>query len=91
VATTINNCNREVLIFDFVLSSLDDDTMKIVSNIFKLSGSTGKLNVKMIKTSKQKSGDNCGVFCIAYASVIALGRSPAKFTFRQNSMRAHLV
>jgi len=54
--------------------------MKIVCNH---SGSTGKLNVKMVKTPKQKGGDDCGVFSIAYATAIALGRSPA-----QNCMRA---
>ena len=94
VATTINNRNGEVLIFDSVFKSLDDDTMKTVCNLFKhsgSSGSTGKLNVKMIKTTKQKGADDCGVFSIAYATAIALGRSPAKLIFRQSSMRAHLV
>ena len=91
VATTIKNRSGEVLIFDSVFNSVDDDTMKTVCNLFKHSGLTGKLNVKMIKTPKQKGSDDCGVFSIAYATAIALGRSPAKLTFRQDSMRAHLV
>jgi len=47
--------------------------------------------MKMIKTPKQKGGDDCGVYSIAYATAVALGRLPTKLTFRQNSMRAHLV
>jgi len=91
VVTTINNHNGEVLIFDSVFSGLDDDTMKTICNLFEHSCSTAKLNVKMMKTPKQKDGDDSGVFSIAYATAIALGRSSAKLTFRQTSMRAHLV
>ena len=90
VATSINN-HKEVLVFDSVFCTLDDDTMRTVTNIFKHSGSTNKPYVKMMKTQKQKGRDDCGTFSIAYATTIALGRSPAVLAFHQSSMRAHLV
>jgi len=83
VASTVNKHKGEVLV---VFNSLNNDTRKMITNLFK---HTGKLNIKLAQSQKQRGGDDCGLF--AFATAIALGKSAMKIKFCQDSMRAHLV
>ena len=78
VASTVNKHIGEVLVVDSVFNSLDNDTRKTITNLFKYTGSTGKLNIKLARSQKQRGGDDCGLFAIAFATAIALGKSPMK-------------
>ena len=49
------------------------------------------LKIKVVNPQKQKGGKDCRLFAITYATAIAYHQFPAKKTFRQKSMRAHLV
>jgi len=50
VASTVNNHNVEVLFVDPVFNSLDNDTRKMITNLFKHSGTTGNLDIKLVVT-----------------------------------------
>jgi len=83
-----NNSQLTVIVFDSVYRSLDDETKATVSCLFQ-NGS--ELKIKVVNPQKQKGGNDCGLFAIVYATAIAFHQFPVKKTFRQESMRAHLV
>jgi len=88
VATTVNCKDGEVIVFDSVYRSLDDETKAMVSRLFQ---NSSELKIEVVNPQKQKGGNDCRLFAIAYATAIAFHQFPVKKTFRQESMRAHLV
>ena len=50
VASTANNHNREVHFVD--LSSIHNDTKKTITNLFKHTGTTGKLKIGLVQSQK---------------------------------------
>jgi len=88
VATTVDCKDGEVIVFDSVYRSLDDETKATVSRLFQ-NGS--ELKIKVVNPQIQKGGNDCGLFATAYATAIAFHQFPVKKTFRQESMRARLV
>ena len=89
VATTVNCRDGQVLVIDSVYRSLDDETKNTVCRLFQ-NGSKHPVT-KVISPQKQKGDKDCGLFAIAYVTAIAFSQFPAKKTFRQESLRAHLV
>ena len=73
VATSMMCRNSdEVLVYDSVLDSLDDDIVGIIKNLFCCD------NIKMVKCQKQCGSNDCGLFSIANATVIANVIDPMK-------------
>ena len=86
VASTVNCKDGEVNIYDYVYSTVDEETDKVLANLFHYSSS-----VKVMQTQKQVGGNDCGLFAIAIAIAIAFGADPTKLLFDQVAMRSHLV
>ena len=51
----------------------------------------GKLEVTFFPVEKQTDEFNCGLFALAYASILLDGKSPTNFRFLVKEMRAHYV
>ena len=51
----------------------------------------GKLEVTFLPVEKQIYGFNCGLFALAYASILLDGKSPTDFRFFVKEMRAHHI
>ena len=89
LATTVD-CPRDVVkVYDSVFSFLDQETRKVLKNLFTVSDSP--LHIKMMQTQRQRGCTDCGVFSIANEATIVFGLNPAKQVLRQDHMRTHLV
>jgi len=87
VATSVNvETANQVKIFDSIYDCIDEDTCKIISNIF--GSSAIPCTVKILK---QSGVDDCGLFAIANAASICFGQDPAANVFDQSLMRLHLA
>ena len=76
-------------LMDSVYFTVNKDTKKIILNLFQY-GSMQPA-IKLIRTQKQEGSSDCGVFAVAMATAIPLGRNPTKQIFQQKSMRSHFV
>ena len=82
VATNIG-CAPKVLVFDSLYSSVDEETMKLVSTIF------GTTSIEIGVCSQQYGATDCGLFSIAVCVALANNEQPGRFA--QKKMRPHLV
>lgn len=72
-------------IYDTVYSDVDEDTRKLVYDIFD-----SKVNISMFKhVQKQKGGMDCGAFSIAIATLLLYRAYPISLT--QSVLRPHLI
>ena len=86
VATSMMCRNSdEVLVYDSVFNSLDDDTVGIIKNLFCCD------NIKMVECQKQCDSNDCGLFSIANATAIANRIDPTTLKYIQGDMRMHLL
>lgn len=88
VTTTIGGKENNVLVFDSIFGNVDEETKKVIFNLFQCS-SAEKLRV--VNSQKQKGSKDCGLFAIAFATALAYGQNPSKLKYDQSSMRSHLV
>ena len=84
LASNIGTGNGEVSVYDSIYSSVDKATMAIITDLFQSS------KVKIVKSPKQRGGNDCGVFAIAMATALAHGVLNVS-SFNQSAMRHHLV
>ena len=91
IASTVKNPSGEVTVMDSIFRSIDEETKLTISNLFRPTGSSNELKIKLIKTQRQKGNKDCGLFAVAMATAITFGKNPSKVTFCQESLRAHLV
>ena len=84
LASNIGCTNGDVNIYDSVYSSVDKATIAIITRLFQSSA------VKIVTSSKQKGGTDCGVFAIATATALAHGILNVS-SFDQSAMRQHLI
>jgi len=52
LAITVNKHKGEVLVVDSVFNSLDNETRKTITNLFKHTGTTGKLKIGLVQSQK---------------------------------------
>ena len=78
---TFSSAGR-VQVCDSLRSNLSAVTKKSLKSIFKPLLKDGKLNVTFLPSDKQKDGVNCGLYALAFASVILDGRSPSGYAFK---------
>ena len=76
---------------DSLFKSLDDETKGTIFRLFQRESDVNWTTIKVINSQKQAGVKDCGLFSIAFATAIAFGQNPAKQTFQQQSMRAHLI
>ena len=90
ILATIVDCPKDVVkVYDSVFSFLDQETKKVIKNLFTVGDPP--LQIKVMKSQKQTGCVDCGVFSIANATAIAFGHNATKLRLQQDSMRAHLV
>ena len=86
VASTLGSKTCDIQIFDSLYSSVDKETQNIIFNLFE---SNGQPKLTMSEISKQDGVNDCGVFAIAAATVLAFGSAPVQL--QQSGMRQHLL
>lgn len=82
LASNMTNEEGILNIYDSVYSSLDNDTQKVLANLFVFE------EVRFVTFQKQVGGTDCGLFAIAAATQILSLNSPT-FHFCQDQMRSH--
>ena len=87
-ASTIGVSGKRVLVYDSAYTSWDESTLCLLRKQFQCSPS----NVCILKgVQKQHGGKECGLYAIANATSIALGKDPLKLHYNEALMREHLV
>ena len=74
VATTVNCDGGEVNIYDSAFSYLDKESLRTIINLF--STKEEKPKMKLTHSQKQKGSNDCGVFAICNAVVVAFDLNP---------------
>ena len=80
-----------IQVCDSLRSNLSAVTKKSLKSLFKPLVKDGKLTVTFLPSDKQRDGVNCGLYALAFASVILDGRSPSEYAFIVDEMRNHYV
>lgn len=80
-----------VQVCDSLRSNLSAVTKKSLKSLFKPLMRNEKLKVTILPSDKQKDGVNCGLFALAFASIILDGRSPSDYIFKVDEMRNHYI
>ena len=80
-----------VQVCDSLSSKLSHVTKKSLKSLFTPLIKDGKLEVTFLPSDKQKDGVNCGLYALAFASVILSRRSPSEYVFKVDEMRDHYV
>lgn len=84
--SSVGCMNGDVNVYDSIYSSLDENTKRMVCNLFH----TNTKNIKVQSMQKQVGGLDCGVFAIAVITSIAYDKDPSELRFDQKEMRRHL-
>ena len=61
------------------------------TDVFRLLRPSEDVSMCVLNVQQQKGGDDCGLFAIAYAALLCLGKSPVPFHYKQEAMRPALV
>ena len=78
----------EVYVYDSMYPSVGTYTKKEVASI--LCTKKKAIKLKIMDVQMQAGGSDCGLFAVAFATALANGIPPGKFTFDQSKMRKHL-
>lgn len=70
--------------------SLNNSTILQISKIYRVPNCNSTLEIHTLSVQQQKGSLDCGVFAVAYAVEICLGRNPQYARFDQTRMRNHL-
>ena len=62
--------------YDSLYCNCDEETECLVANLFQ--HASKKLQVKVACSPKQKGGSDCGVYAIAFATVLVFEINPSK-------------
>jgi hypothetical protein len=81
IAASNIGCEKQVNVYDSAYSHLDEETEKVVCNLFQTKGSDVPIKIEMKKFQKQVGGTDCGLFSIAAITAIALNKDPSELRF----------
>ena len=70
--------------------SLNNSTILQISKIYRVPNCNFTLEIRTVSVQQQKGSSDCGVFAVAYAVEVCLGRNPQYARFDQTRMRNHL-
>ena len=76
---------NEVHVYDSAFTTIDERTKGIICNLFTSD------NIVLKKSQKQCNGEDCGLFAIANATLIANGIDPCSVKLIDHLLRAHLT
>ena len=86
VASTVFSRGGQVKLYDTVFSTIDKETIAVISNLY------GPYVLPcLISISIQKASTDCGLFAVVITTTLALRFDPAGITYQQNSLCHHLV
>ena len=86
--TTIGTSHPEVLVYDSLCSTVPEKVKSQISSL--LCTRERSVRLQFVDVVKQAGVNDCGVFAVAYATALCLGKSPGKYSFDQTKMRKHL-
>ena len=69
---------------------LNLSTILQISKIYSVSTGQSVLEIKKLSVQQQRGTLDCGLFSVAFAVEICLGRNPQHASFEQKKMREHL-
>ena len=84
VASTLSG-GSAVQVYDTVYGDIDETTKACLLQIF------GSSKYTMVSIPRQVGGRDCGVYAIAIITALAYGKDPSTISFKQSTMRSHLV
>ena len=76
----------EILVYDSMYTKIDKNTKATMTNLFGQS-----ITARLVRSSKQTGGTDCGLFAIANATALASKVNPTEIMFDQSTLRQHLV
>ena len=76
----------EILVYDSMYTRIDKNTKTIMTNLFGQS-----TTARLVGSSKQAGGTDCGLFAIANATALAFKINPTDIMFEQSTLLQHLV
>ena len=86
-ATTIGVSGKRVLVYDSGYTKWDESTLYLLKTQFRCS----PINICIVKgVQKQQGGKECGLYAIANATTIALGKDPLEEHYTKTLVREHL-
>ena len=80
-----------VQVCDSLRTNLTSVSKQCLKSLYQPLLKNGKLEVTFLPVEKQTDGFNCGLFALAYASILLDGKSPTDFRFLVKEMRAHYI
>ena len=87
VITTIGAPSSTVYIYDSLYSYAGPILQKQIASILAIPQS--QFQIKFIDVPIQSGSSDCGIFAVAYATALVLGKKPEQFHFNQVKMREH--
>ena len=87
-ASTIGTTHPNVHVYDSFFSSAGTRLKAQIAAL--LATEQPQLILKFVDVTVQAGSNECGLFAIVFATVLALGEKPELFLFDQPKMRAHL-
>ena len=70
--------------------TLNNTTVLQICQIYRVPDCNKELEIVNVSVQQQKGGSDCGVFAVAYAVDVCLGKNPQYSVFDQTKMRPHL-
>ena len=74
--------------YDSSYTSLSTEAEKIIFKL--LPTTTYKIDIEIMKMTKQVGSSDCGLYALAVATALAFRIDPTAITFNQDDMRSHL-
>lgn len=80
-----------IKIFDSLASmGVSVETVLQLARIYSVPANHSSLTIHRQSVQQQKGDVDCGLFAVAYATEVCLGRNPEEAMFLQSGMRSHL-
>ena len=79
----------EVYVYDSMYCNTTPEVKKIVAAI--LFTKLPRITLNFVHVQMQCGTQDCGLFAIAFATALCLGKQPGQLTFHQDQMRSHLL
>ena len=80
-----------VQVCDNLRTNLTSVSKQCLKSFYQPLLKNGKLEVTLLPVEKETDGFNCGLFALAYASILFDGKSPTDFRFLVKEMRTHYI
>ena len=86
--STVGTKYAEVRVYDSIYQSVN---IKVKEQIASLLYTQEKeIKLKFMNIQKQSGSNDCEIFAVANATLLALGKNPGKYLLNQRLMRSHL-